>query len=89
MPRKADHCLLKEVGQNIKDKKRDKRARDGDPSQEGNRNRGSFQTPGNYYHDYQKFFSAYMFCPEDSSVSWLSHLSLLTCYFRNSTIFSF
>ena len=32
MPRKAAHCLRKEVGQNIKDKKRDKRARDGDPS---------------------------------------------------------
>ena len=27
MPRKAAHCLPKEVGQNIKDKKRDKRAR--------------------------------------------------------------
>ena len=34
-PRKATHSLLKEVGQNIKDKKRDKRAKDGDPSQEG------------------------------------------------------
>ena len=34
-PRKAAHCLRKEVGQNIKDKKRDKRVRDGDPSQEG------------------------------------------------------
>ena len=47
MPRKAAHCLLKEVGQTIKDKKRDNRARDGDPSQEGSLNRGSFQTPGN------------------------------------------
>ncbi|CAI9180716.1 unnamed protein product [Rangifer tarandus platyrhynchus] len=46
-PRKAAHCLRKEVGQNIKDKKRDKRIRDGDPSREGNLNRGSFQTPGN------------------------------------------
>ena len=46
MPRKATHCLRKEVGQNIKDKNRDKRARDGDPSQEGSPNRGSFQTPG-------------------------------------------
>ena len=46
-PRKAAHCLQKEVGQNIKDKKRDKRARDGDPSWEGSLNRGSFQTPGN------------------------------------------
>ena len=31
-PRKAAHSLQKEVGQNIKDKKRDKRVRDGDPS---------------------------------------------------------
>ena len=46
VPRKATHCLRKEVGQNIKDKKRDKRAMDGDPSQEGSLNRGSFQTPG-------------------------------------------
>ena len=43
MPRKAAHCLQKEVGQNIKDKKRDKRARDRDPSREGNCNRESFQ----------------------------------------------
>ena len=28
MPRKATHCLQKDVGQNIKDKKRDKRAKD-------------------------------------------------------------
>ena len=34
-PRKAAHCLLKEVGQNIKHKKRDKRGRDVDPSREG------------------------------------------------------
>ena len=47
MPRKAAHCLQKEVGQNIKDKKRDKRARDRDPSQEGSHNRGSVQTLGN------------------------------------------
>ena len=46
-PRKASHCLQKEVGQNIEDKGRDKRARDGDPSREGSQNRGSFQTPGN------------------------------------------
>ena len=46
-PRKAAHCLQKEVGQNIKDKKRDKRARDGHPSREESLNRGSFQTPGN------------------------------------------
>ena len=42
VPRKAAHCLW-----NIKDKKRDKRARDGDPSREGSLNRGSFQSPGN------------------------------------------
>ena len=34
-PRKAAHCLQKEVGQKTKDKKRDKRLRGGDPSQEG------------------------------------------------------
>ena len=45
-PRKAAHCLWKEVGQNIKDKKRDKRIRDRDPSQKGSLRR-SFQTPGN------------------------------------------
>ena len=49
-PRKAAHGLQKEVGQNIKDKKRDNRVRDGDLSQEGSLNRGSFQTPGNPLH---------------------------------------
>ena len=49
-PRKAAHCLRKEVGQNIKDKKRGKGARDGDPSREGRLNRGSFQTPGKPSH---------------------------------------
>ena len=34
-PRKAAHCLQKDVGKNIIDKKRDKRGRDGAPSQEG------------------------------------------------------
>ena len=34
-PRKAAQCLRKEVGKNIKDKKRDKSGRDRDPSQEG------------------------------------------------------
>ena len=34
-PRKATQCLRKEVGQNIKDKKRDKRAKDGDPPGKG------------------------------------------------------
>ena len=47
MPRKAAHYLRREVEQNIKDKKGDKRARDGDPSWEGSLNRGSFQSPGN------------------------------------------
>ena len=47
VPRKAAHRLQKEIGQNIKDKKRDKRVRDGDPSQEGRLNSGSFQTTGN------------------------------------------
>ena len=46
-PRKATHCLQRDVGQNIKDKKGDKRAREGDPSREGSLNRGSFQSPGN------------------------------------------
>ena len=47
MPRKAAHRIRKEVGQNIKDKKTDKRARDGGLSREGSHNRGSFQTPEN------------------------------------------
>ena len=34
-PRKAALCLQKEVGQNIQDKKRDNRVREGDPSWEG------------------------------------------------------
>jgi len=34
-PRKTAHCLQLDVGKNIKDKKRDKRDRDGDLSQEG------------------------------------------------------
>ena len=34
-PRKAAHCLRKEVGKKIKDKKRDKRGRDVAPSWEG------------------------------------------------------
>ena len=47
-PEKAAHCLRKEVGQNIKDKKRDKRGRDGNPSWEGSlKKERSFQTPGN------------------------------------------
>ena len=47
-PEKAAHCLRKEVGQNIKDKKRDKRGRNGNPSWEGSlKKERSFQTPGN------------------------------------------
>ena len=40
-PRKAAHCLWKEIEQNIKDKMRDNRVRDGDLSWEGSLNRGS------------------------------------------------
>jgi len=39
-PRKAAHSLPKEVGQNIKDKRRDKRVRDGDPSWRGSQEGG-------------------------------------------------
>ena len=47
VPRKAAHCLRKEVGKNIKDKKRDKRGRDEALSQEGSlKKEKSFQTPG-------------------------------------------
>ena len=35
------------MGKNIKDKKRDKRGRDRDPTQEGSLKKRSFQTPGN------------------------------------------
>ena len=35
------------MGKNIKDKKRDKRGRDGALSQEGSLKKRSFQTPGN------------------------------------------
>ena len=42
------HPERKEVGQSIKDKKRHKRGRDGDPSKEGSfKKQRSFQTPGN------------------------------------------
>ena len=45
---KSNPSLRKEVGKNIKDKKRDKRGRDGDLSQEGSlKKERSFQTPGN------------------------------------------
>ena len=47
-PRKAAHWLQKEVGKNIKkNKKRDKRGREGAPSQEGSLKKRGFQTPGN------------------------------------------
>ena len=47
-PSKAAHCLPREVGKNIKDKKRDKRGRGGDPSQEGSlKKERSVQIPGN------------------------------------------
>ena len=47
-PRKAAHCLRKEVGKNIKDKKRDKRGRDRAPTREGSLKRErSLRTPGN------------------------------------------
>ena len=53
-PRKADHCLQKQVGKNIKDEKRDKGGREGAPSWKGSPVPGresqkerSFQTPGN------------------------------------------
>ena len=46
-PRNAAHCLWKEVGQNIKDKKRDKIVMDGDPSWERVIKRRNFQTTGN------------------------------------------
>ena len=36
----TENALRKEVGQNIKDKKRDKRVREGDPSQGGSLKRG-------------------------------------------------
>ena len=39
-PRKAAHCLRKEVGQNIKDKKKDKRVKNGERSQGGSCKRG-------------------------------------------------
>ena len=39
-PRNAAHCLRKKVGQNIKDKRKDKRVREGDPSWGGSREGG-------------------------------------------------
>ena len=47
-PGEAAHCLRKDVGKNVKDKKRDKRGRDRGPSWEGSlKKERSFQTPGN------------------------------------------
>ena len=45
--RKADHCLQKQVGKNIKDEKGDKGVGEGAPSREGNFKKRGFQTPGN------------------------------------------
>ena len=44
---KSNPSLRKEVGKNIKDKKRNKRGRDGVPSREGSLKKRGFQTPGN------------------------------------------
>ena len=44
---KSNPSLPKEVGKNIKDKKRDKRGRDRVPSWEGSLKKRGFQTPGN------------------------------------------
>jgi len=44
---KSNPSLRKEVGKNIKDKKRDKRGRDGVPFREGSLKMRGFQTPGN------------------------------------------
>ena len=47
---KKTHCLQKELGKNIKDKKRDKRGKDGAPSWEGSlKKERSFETPGNTF----------------------------------------
>ena len=47
-PEKAAHCLQKEVGKNVTDKKRGKRGRDRDPSWEASlKKERSYQTPGN------------------------------------------
>ena len=52
-PEKADHCLQKQVGKNIKDEKetkevgRELRPGKGSPSREGNFKKRGFQTPGN------------------------------------------
>ena len=47
VPRKAAYCLRKEVGKTIKDKKKDKRGRDGDTSWERRLKKESFQTAEN------------------------------------------
>ena len=49
-PGEAAHCLRKDVGKNVKDKKRGKRGRDGDLFWEGSLKKDrSFQTPGNTF----------------------------------------
>jgi len=61
-PRKTAHYLQKDVGQNIKDKKKDKKVRDGDLSQEGSLKRevSSFLriTGYFYYHLYETSVTA-------------------------------
>ena len=49
-PSKAAHCLQKEVGKNIKDKKRDKRHWDRDPSREGNLKKERFPNTRKHSH---------------------------------------
>ena len=49
-PRKAAHCLQKEVGKNIKGKKRDKRGRDRAPSQEGSLKKEEFPNTRKHSH---------------------------------------
>ena len=49
-PRKVAHCLRKEVGKNIKDKKRDKRGRDGAPSWEGSLKKERFPNTRKHSH---------------------------------------
>ena len=46
-PEKQPIVFERRQEKNMKDKKRDKRGRDGAPSQEGSLKKRSFQTPGN------------------------------------------
>jgi len=49
-PRKAAHCLRKEVGKNRKDKNRNKRGRDSTPSQEGSLKKERFPNTRKHSH---------------------------------------